>query len=66
MVVVVAADHDAPWKGARVAEFLGSSNTDYRERQDDFPFSKFSYQQTGNETNLDPSLFFLYSSAKLP
>lgn len=60
------ADGDAPWKGAKVAEFLGSCNNDYGERQEDFPFSKFSCQQPGNKTNLDPSLFFLYPSAKLP
>lgn len=60
------ADGGAPWKGARVAEFLGSCNTDYRERQEDFTFSKFSCQKTGNKTNLDPSLFVLYSSAELP
>lgn len=41
-----------------IAELSGSCNTNDGERQENFPFSKFSCQQSGNKTNLDPSLFF--------
>lgn len=52
---MVVTDGGAPWKGVRVAEYFGSCNTDYKERQKQFPFSKFSCQQIGNSINL----FFL-------
>lgn len=49
---------EVPSQREGVAELPGSCNTNDGERQENFPFSKFSCQQSGNKTNLDPSLFF--------
>lgn len=65
-MAVVVADGAAQQKGTRIAEFLGSCDKDYGGRQEGFPISKFLCQQTENKTNLDSSLFYLDSSAKLP